>query len=120
MNNNTIENKIINCVKHCNIFDDSSNKSKVNNRYASKYPTENDYQNSFDDIISFSKSLTKKEMENIDIIMYNQGNNDGMFSAYIPWLFFKKNNSSNLKMPQFIPAKPSSSNTMLNYRLKKT
>lgn len=118
INNESIEDKIMNCVKGCNIFDDSTNKSRVNSRFKSRYPTEKDYQDSFDDIISFSKSLTEKERNSIDAIMYNENNNDGMISAYIAWLYFKERNS-NSKLPIFIPAKPSSSNTMLNFRLKK-
>ena len=51
--------------------------------------------------------------------MYNENNNDGMISAYITWLYFKQNNSKSNKLPIFVPAKPSSSNTMLNFRLKK-
>jgi len=117
LNDQNIENRIMNCVKDCNIFDDSTNKSRVDNRFKSRYPTEKDYQNSFDDIISFSKSLTEKERNSIDAIMYNENNNDGMISAYIAWLYFKENKSN--KLPMFIPAKPSSSNTILNFRLKK-
>ena len=113
--NDSIDKKIMNCVKDCNIFDDAKNQSS--NKYKSRYPTEKDYQDSFGDIISFSKSFTKKEMNDIDVIMYNENNNDGMISAYIAWLFFKENNSS--KSPLFIPAKPSSSNNILNMRLKK-
>jgi hypothetical protein len=113
--NDTIDKKIMNCVKNCKIFDDATNQSS--NKYKSRYPTEKDYQNSFDDIISFSKSFTKKEMTDIDVIMYNENNNDGMISAYIAWLFFKETNSA--KSPLFIPAKPSSSNNILNMRLKK-
>ena len=115
--NESVEDKIMNCVKNCNIFDDSTDKSRVNDRYKSRYPTEKDYQESFDDIISFRNSLTEKERNEIDVIMYNENNNDGMISAYIAWLFYKENNSN--KFPIFVPAKPSSSNTMLNFRLKK-
>lgn len=115
--NESVEDKIMNCVKNCNIFDDSTNKSRVDNRYKSRYPTEKDYQDSFDDIISFRNSLTEKERNEIDVIMYNENNNDGMISAYIAWLFYKEHNSN--KFPIFVPAKPSSSNTMLNFRLKK-
>jgi hypothetical protein len=117
MYNDSVENRIMNCVKDCNIFDDSTNKSRVNSRFTSRYPTEKDYQESFDDIISFRNSLTEKERNGIDVIMYNENNNDGMISAYIAWLYFKENKSN--KLPIFVPAKPSSSNTMLNFRLKK-
>ncbi len=115
--NQSIDDKIMNCVKICDIFDDKKNKSRNDSRFTSPYPTEQDYQDSFSDIISFTKSLTEKERNGIDAIMYNENNNDGMISAYIAWLYFKENNSN--KLPMFIPAKPSSSNTMLNFRLKK-
>ena len=114
----TVEEKIINCVKNCNIFDDTKNTSKVNSRYVSKYLTEKDYQNSFNDVISFSKSFTEKERKSIDVVMYNN-NNDGLISAYITWLFYKEKNNSSNKVPIFILTKPSSSNNMLNFRIKK-
>ena len=100
MYNDSIENRIINCVKDCNIFDDTTNKSRVNSRFTSRYPTEKDYQDSFDDIISFRNSLTEKERNGIDVIMYNENNNDGMISAYIAWLYFKENKSN--KLPIFV------------------
>jgi hypothetical protein len=115
----TVEEKIINCVKNCNIFDDTTNKSKVNSKYVSKYLTEKDYQNSFNDVMSFSKSLTEKERKSIDVVMYHENNNDGLISAYITWLFYKEKNNSSNKLPIFIPSKPSSSNNMLNFRIKK-
>jgi hypothetical protein len=113
--NESIDKKISECVKKCNIFDiEKSNDKK--SHFESKYPTEKSYQESFDDVISFSKSLTEKEKESIDIVIYNANNNDGLMSGYISWLYLtEKNKNKDIK---YIPGKPASSNNILNIRLK--
>lgn len=53
----------------------------------------NNYETSFDDIISFRKKFTKTEINNINAIVYHDENNDGMFSAAIAYHYLKENNN---------------------------
>jgi len=80
MNGGKNFNKIIaNCVKNIDI--DNKNKQYVNNY-------EKTYLNS---LVTKLKgfSLSDKEKKSIDCILYNQKNNDGMFSATIAYHFIK-------------------------------
>ena len=54
--------------------------------------TYNEYEKSFDDINSFRKSFTKKEVDDIDVIIYHDENNDGMFSASIAYHYLMEVN----------------------------
>ena len=90
-------NKILyNSVKDKNLkikknTDDNKNKYNI-------------YEKSFDNIISFRKSFTKKEIDSIDIIVYHDENNDGMFSATIAYHYLKEANPE--KNIELIPEKP--------------
>jgi hypothetical protein len=112
-NNNleSFESKLSNCLKKCNLFSNLENNKKHKNGF---FKNEEEYQNSFSKIISFSKKITTTQKNNIDVVMFHSDNEDGLMSAYYIFKYFEKK-----KELLFIPAKPSSSNTMLNYRLKK-
>jgi len=64
------------------------------------------YQNSFDDIINFSKSITLIEKKSINCIIFHVENSDGMMSAYIVIKFLLENKTADDIL--FIPARPSS------------
>lgn len=91
-NEEFVFNKILNnSLKNKNIF--KASDSKVNSK--SKFKTIEEYQSDFDDIISFRKKITKKELENINMIIYHDENNDGFFSAAIAYNYLKENTSKN-------------------------
>lgn len=99
--------KLSNCLEKCNLF---------GNSFIDKNTDEfNNYQNSFDDIIRFSKTITQIEKNNIDVVMFHAANEDGLMAAYYIYTYFK-----NKKELLFIPTKPSSSRNQLNYRLMKS
>jgi hypothetical protein len=62
------------------------------------------YENSFDDIISFSKKFTKKDLTDIDTIIFHDENNDGFFSASIAYNYLKIQSPN--RDIQIIPEKP--------------
>jgi hypothetical protein len=101
------ENKLSTCITKCHLFDDG-----LVNKTSSEY---HDYQNSLDDIILFSKTITKIEKDDIDVIMFHSANEDGLMAAYYIYTYFK-----NKKELLFIPTKPSSSPTQLNSRIMKS
>ena len=103
--------KLSNCIKNCNLFSDLDSDKKHKNGF---FKSEIEYQDSFSNILSFSKKITTKQKNDIDVVMFHANNEDGLMSAY--YIFKHFEDKKNLV---FIPTKPSSSNTMLNYRLKK-
>lgn len=54
----------------------------------------NKYESSFDDIISFRKRFSNKEINDIDAIVYHDENSDGMFSAAIAYHYLTENNKN--------------------------
>ena len=95
-NDHVMFNKIlINALKNKNIF--KTNLTTISNK--AKFKSIEEYQNDFNDIISFRKGLTKKDVEELNMIVYHDENNDGIFSASIAYHFLKtegtnKNNIS--------------------------
>jgi hypothetical protein len=107
----SFELKLTKCIEKCNLFE---NKKNIKDTKRGFFKTEKEYQDSFDDILSFSKSIPTKQKNDIDLVMYHSDNEDGLMSAYYTYRNFQ-----NKKEIIFIPTKPSSSNSVLNYRLKK-
>lgn len=64
------------------------------------------YEKSFNDIIEFHKFFTKKQLSDIDTIIYHSENNDGMFSAAIVYHYLKEFNKNKNKDILLIPEKP--------------
>ena len=95
-NEHIMFNKIlINALKNKNIF--KTNLTTISNK--AKFKSIEEYQNDFNDIISFRKGLTKKDVEELNMIVYHDENNDGIFSASIAYHFLQsegtnKNNIS--------------------------
>ena len=108
----SFEQKLSNCISKCNLFSNEENHVKL--RKNGFFKTEKEYQESFNDIISFSKSITIKQKNDIDIVMFHINNEDGLMGAYYIFKHFEDK-----KELIFLPTKPSSSNTMLNYRIQK-
>jgi len=71
-------------------------KFKVRKNSNNNKKAYNNYEDSFDDILSFRKKFTKREIDNIDVIVYHNENNDGMFSAAIAYHYLMENNSMNV------------------------
>jgi hypothetical protein len=133
--NNSFNKKVSECIKKCDLF---NNEIVDKEHYKAVYKDEDSYQSSFDEIIDFSKSVTEKDKQSINVIIYNKGNEDGLMCAYIAWGYFnnmfnKKKSKSKTKSKSiiknetsvvfnkdivFIPLKPASSPTQLDYRLK--
>jgi len=75
------------------------------------------YQDSFDDIIKFSKKITLPKKKSINCIIYHADNSDGVMSANIVVKFLTENKVGDDIV--IIPAKPSSGAGFMNKRLEK-
>lgn len=84
------------CVKNYN-FKSDKDISK------SKYKTEKEYQNSFDDIIKFQSKFTDAQKKSIEVVIFHDDNNDGVISSYIAWKYLMLENKKDIK---FIGMKP--------------
>jgi hypothetical protein len=92
-------NKIaMNCVKNY----DFENTKKLNK---GKYKTLEDYQNSFNDILTFEKKFTDKQKKDINIVLFHDNNNDGVISAYYSWKYLVLENKKDVKFIGMKPAK---------------
>jgi hypothetical protein len=90
-NGEFIFNKVLsNSLKNKDIFENID--LKIDNR--SKFKNMKDYQADFDDIVSFKKNMTKKDIDDINLIIYHEENNDGWVSACIAYHFIKENNDN--------------------------
>ena len=67
--------------------------------------SEEDYQNSFDNIIAFSNKITAAKKKGINAIIYHADNADGLFSAYIAVQYLLENKKDDINI---LPLKPSS------------
>ena len=76
-------------------------KNSINNKKAY-----NNYEDSFDDILSFRKKFTKREIDDIDTIIYHNENNDGMFSAAIAYHYLIENSQKDEPNITLIGEKP--------------
>jgi hypothetical protein len=93
---------LLNCSKSHN-FSNIGDLTKNNVQKLEK-----EYDNSFDDIHKFRKIFTKRELEQIDTIIFHDENNDGIFSCAIVYHFLKecmKNNGKERPLT-VIAAKP--------------
>ena len=111
-NNDNIENLIIkpknkefaSYFKNYNLDDDDDNfKNEIDN-----------YQKSFDDIISFSKSYTLKMKNDINCIIFHTENSDGIMSANIAVNYLISKNKEKIVI---IPIKPASGSGHIDTRL---
>jgi len=82
--NESFENKLSKCLEKCNLFETEVKNSVVlkdnKNKNIKKhfFSSEKEYQDSFDDIISFSKDFTTREKNGIDVVMFHTANEDGL------------------------------------------
>jgi hypothetical protein len=51
----------------------------------SKYKTEEEYDKSLTDSITFSNKFTEEQKKSFDVIIFNRANSDGVMSGYIAW-----------------------------------
>lgn len=88
---------LLNCVKDKNLSDISTlSKNDIKK-------LEKEYDESFDDIHSFRKKFTKKNIDDIDTIIYHDENNDGMFSCAIVYHYLQSISDKKINL---IAAKP--------------
>jgi len=109
------DNKVSECIQKCDLFE----QKKLSNENKN---SEKKYQNSFEDIINFSKTIKDTDKKKIDYVLYNNQNDDGTMSGYICYQYLvhdQKNKKKNKKNVQFKPVKPSDKNNALDYRIKK-
>ena len=109
----SFDKKLSRCISKCNLFDDDSDKQgRVVKDYAF-FRTNEEYQNSFQDILSFEQMLPNGLKDEIDVVMYNVDKEDGLMSAFIAFDYFRGK-----KDLIYLPTKASSHSSILNYRLK--
>ena len=111
-NNKSIENIIIKPANKN--FSSYLKNYKLNNN---KNQFKNDikiYQNSFDDMLEFSKSITTQKKNAINCIIYHAENSDGIMSANIAVNYLLEHKKSDILI---IPTKPFSGYGGLNHRL---
>lgn len=99
-----INNILSNAIKNKNIYKTTPTEQML---AKAKFKTVEEYQADFDDIISFRKSLTKKDIDDIDMIVYHDENNDGMFSAAIAYHYLKNDVGKSATDIKLLGAKPS-------------
>ena len=58
----------------------------------------NNYDNTFNDILSFRRKFTKMDLDNIDCIIYHDENSDGMFSAAIAYNYLRENSNKKIEL----------------------
>lgn len=90
------------CLKGKDLMSSSLNANE-------KKKLNEEYDNSFGEILKFRDNMTKSDIESIDTIVYHNENNDGMFGAAVAYHFYcelYKNNSNKLNNFRLIPDKP--------------
>lgn len=112
-NTNTFNKRLGLCLKDCKLIENKNIDLEEINE--AMFKTEKEYQNSFDNIIKFSKTIKDKEKKEINAIIYHDQNKDGLFSALVFWQFLNENNLTSDNIV-YIPLKPSSGNKV-NFRL---
>ena len=101
--NNNSNNKNININNI--LFQSIKNKDlKLKKKSKNNIESYEKYEKSFDDIQTFFKKFTKRDLERIDTIIYHDENNDGLFSASIVYHYLKELDPA--KELQIIPEKP--------------
>ena len=115
MSNKNINSQVSTCIKKCKLFENKD--VKIKDVDGLLYKDESEYQKSFDDIIQFSKKIPTKNKKAIDLIIYHDENEDGLYSAYITWKYLTENGKG--ENIEFLPMKPASSHNKVNYRLQK-
>lgn len=115
MSNKNINSQVSLCLKDCKLFENKDTKVKDLDNLL--YKNEESYQKSFDDIIEFSKKISTQKKKAINLVIYHDENEDGLFSAYITWKFLTENGKG--ENIEFLPMKPASSHDQIDYRLQK-
>lgn len=80
-----------NCVKN------KSFQYKRKDDYKGDLLTEEDYQNSFKDIIKYQKEFTEKDKLQINCLIFHN-NSDGVFAAYNAWRFLTDNHGKDMDL----------------------
>lgn len=90
------------CLKGKDLMSSSLNTNE-------KKKLNEEYDDSFGEILKFRGNMTKSDIESIDTIVYHNENNDGIFGAAVAYHYYSelyKNNSNKLNKFQVIPDKP--------------
>ncbi len=91
---------IRNCVKNKELK--QVYKQSGNNKFAPKYATKEEYDNSFTSIEQFSKKFTPSQLKSIDTIVFNE-NNDGFFAGAIAYHALKELGANIKKIAKIKP-----------------
>jgi hypothetical protein len=83
-----INRKLGNCMKKYKIMN-----PKLQSNYT--YNSKEEYDKSFKDekILEFSKKIKDSDKKSINYVIYNNGNADGLFCAYVAWRYLYLDNS---------------------------
>ncbi len=98
------------CLKGKDLMSSSLNANE-------KKKLNEEYDNSFGEILKFRDNMTKSDIESIDTIVYHNENNDGIFGAAVAYHFYcelYKNNTNKLNNFRLIPDKPTKQIRYLN------
>ncbi len=98
------------CLKGKDLMSSSLNANE-------KKKLNEEYDDSFGEILKFRGNMTKSDIESIDTIVYHNENNDGMFSAAVAYHYYSelfKNNINKLNKIQLVPEKPKNLVKFLN------
>jgi hypothetical protein len=98
------------CLKGKDLMSSSLNSNE-------KKKLNEEYEDSFGEILKFRGNMTKSDIESIDTIVYHNENNDGMFSAAVAYHYYSelfKNNSNKFNKIQLVPEKPKNLVKFLN------
>ena len=67
----------------------------------SKYKTEEEYDKSLIDSVTFSNKFTEEQKKSFDVIIFNRSNSDGLISGYIAWDYLTKGGSLSVDIKIF-------------------
>jgi len=96
-----------------NLMDKFNTNSNINNNKEFKKEIKA-YQDSFDDIIAFSKKFTALKKKAINCIIFHTENSDGVMSANIAIKYLLENKKTDINL---VPAKPFSGHGKVDPRL---
>ncbi len=96
---------LMECLKNNDLLTSGMNKNEKNR-------LNKNYENSFQEIMTFRENVSKEDIQQIDTIIFHAENNDGAFSASIAYHYFMtvlyKNDINKQNNFQIIPDKPRS------------
>jgi len=84
----------------------------------SKYKTEEEYEESLQSAVTFSKQFTEEQKKSFDVIIFHNSNSDGVISGYIAWDYVTNGEKIN-KQLKIIGTKPNFQKVGISKEVKK-